>query len=555
MLKSLTRKVVAFIILIIVICAAAFTSVSIYEIYRSVTSQMKFDGTTLIHNIKREITNNNVTELKELQQIFKDIMEDSDGNIVYISFSDSNSNIVLSDSSDLSQSGVDAASSASVHGDVSEVVNSQETKGEILEMPTGEMAYNVSTSFTFDNQEGALNMGISLGSMYDNIRHSLIETIAISLFVLLIAVVVGFIFTHRMIKPLSMMSKNITSFADGDFTVAFKHKSSDEIGEMSSALNNMSHTLISMVGNIKDNALQVSESSKKLTYIIEETSLSAEGISTASEELAMGASDLAGNAQDSLVELNHLANEINALFQRTDAMKKSIDQTKEANKIGTEYIHELQNAIQDNEEVTSKIEGQVEILTQKADAITEITSVIKNLADQTKLLALNARIESARAGEHGKGFAVVAEEISKLSQQTSNSVQGIEGIVEEVNQSILATQEYMHLGTKAITKTAVVSKETRNAFEKIDTCVLRIINEINIVIDGITQVNVDKEGVVGAIDSMSAIAQQSTSSTEEIASSLEQQLSNMEAISVSAKDLQKIAVELEGLMNQFKLQK
>ncbi len=557
MLKSLKGKVLTFIILIIVTCTVAFTSVSYLKMQTAVISQMQYDGTTLVLNIKREIIKNNVTDLKELQTFFQEIKSDSNGNIVYISFSDANSNIILSDNSKLSDSSedgnVDATSSASVNGDVSDVVTGQETKGEILKVASGVKAYNISTGFTFDNQEGALNIGISLESMYENIRQSLVETVVISIIVMLVTVAIGIILVRYMIRPLAMMSKSLGTFAEGDFTVEFKHKSSDEIGIMSSALRNMSNTLVKMVGNIKENANLVSNSSKKLTTVIEETSLTAQGISRASEELAIGSSDLAGNAQDGLEKLNNLAVEINSLFDRTNIMKDSIEQTREANKVGTEYIHELQSAIDDNVNVTNKIKDQVEILTQKAEIITEITSVIKNIADQTQLLALNARIESARAGEQGKGFAVVAEEISKLSIQTANSIDGIEAIIEEVNKAIYATQEYMQQGSRAIDKTEEVSKETGNAFGKIETCVANNISEINIIIDGITQINEDKNDVVGSIDSISAIAQQSTSSTEEISSSLEQQLSSMEIISASAKDLQKVAVELEGLMMQFKL--
>jgi methyl-accepting chemotaxis protein len=559
MLKTLTRKVLAFIIFIIAICTVAFTLLSYYEMKRTVTSQMKNDGTTLVLNIKREIIKNNITELEALQKDFKEIKEDSNGNIVYISFSDEKSNIILSDSSDLTKAkdvgDTDAVSSATAtaEGDAALVTANQKTKGTIMEMANGENAYNVSTEFTLGDQVGTLNIGISLNGMYDNINQSLVETILISFVVMLLASVIGVIFAQYIIKPIAMMSKSIKSFADGDFTVAFKHKSKDEIGDMSSALNHMRKTLVSMVSDIKENANHVANSSQRLTTVIEETSMATEGITKASEELAIGTNDLAGDAQDGLDRLNHLADDINTLFRQTDSIKESIDQTREANSKGTDNIHELKKAINDNAMVTSKIQDQVEMLTTKANTISEITSVIKSIADQTKLLALNAGIESARAGEQGRGFAVVADEIGKLSVQTANSISGIERIIEEVNNAILTTQEYMQQGTLAINKTTTVSDETQNAFQRIEESVVNNIGQINIMIDGITQINKNKNEVVSSIESISAISQQSTSSTEEISSSLEQQLTNMEEVSAASRDLQEVAVELDSLIDQFKI--
>ncbi|MDF2524394.1 MAG: hypothetical protein K0R31_2035 [Clostridiales bacterium] len=557
MLKSLTKKMLAVIVILIIFCAAAFTGVSYFEIQRSVTRQMKDDGTTLIVNLKREITKNQVSDLKELQDIFKEIKEDGSGNLVYISLSDENSAVIVSDTSKLAQgesSDVDAVSSASSQGDVAEVVTQQKTIGQMLQTSSGEKVYNISTSFTLNEEiSGALNLGISLQNMNQEIRQALFETMVISLIIIILTVVIGSLLARKIIKPISMMSERMKAFADGDFSVGFEHDSKDEIGEMSLAMNHMQQTLRAMVGNIQQNSNQVSGSSQKLTSIIEETSSTTEGISKASEDLAMGSNDLANNSQEGLERLNMLADEINAIFYRADVMRESIEQTRDANQTGTSYIQELQQAIDVNASVTSKIEEQVKILSSKSETITQITSVIKNIAKQTNLLALNAMIESSRAGENGKGFAVVAKEIGKLSEQTTNSITGIESIIEEVSSAVAATQDYMAKGSQAIHKTTTVSKETGKAFEVIEAAVANIINEIQILINDITKVNRDKNEVVGAIESISAIAQQTTSSTQEIASSLEQQLANMEYVAESARDLQSIATELERLISQFKL--
>jgi methyl-accepting chemotaxis protein len=558
MRKSLALKLIAVIILIITICSACFTVVSYYEIYRSVTSQMKGDGSTLIMNVKRELIKNQVTDLPGLQEIFKEIKEDSNGNIVYVSLSDENAKIIVSDDSEITSGEntqeVDSVSSATSEGNVTKVVSEQKTMGQIIELPSGDKVYNISTDFILNEEiSGALNLGISLDSMYGHIKQAVWETILISVGILILAIAASVVFSMIIIKPIKQMSARLKAFSDGDFTIGFEHKSQDEIGNMGEAMNHMQQTLSSIVGDIQQNAIQVSQNSQNLNQVCEETSQVASGISKASEELATASNDLAVNSQEGSEKLNTLADQINRIFERTDAMKDCIGMTREANEIGTKSIHDLQVAVDDNVSVTMKIKELIETLSSKSDHISEITSVIKNISEQTNLLALNAMIESARAGDSGKGFAVVAQEIGKLSDQTAKSITGIEQIVEEVNSAITAAKDNVEQGYLAISRTTEVSLETRKAFEKIEASVSNIIKEIQTLADDITRVNSDKNDVVAAIESISAITQQTTSSTEEISSSLEVQLSKMEFASRLAHQLQTIAVELEQLIQHFKV--
>lgn len=556
MRKSLTIKIVAIIVLLISVCCSALTAISYFEIKRAVTNQMKSDGSTLVVNVKRELIKNQVSDLASLQKIFQEIKAESNNNIIYVSLSDEYANILVSDNSELAsgEGSTDAVSSATSEGDVMEVISQQSTIGEILKTSDGSKVYNVSTEFSMNEEiAGSLNVGISLRSMYDEISQSMITTITISAIIMLVAIGIGVISSGLIIRPIVQMSSRLKAFSEGDFTLGFDYKSKDEIGKMADALNYMQETLKSMVGGIQSNASEVSKNSGSLTAVCEDTSLVAGGIAKASEELAKASTDLAVNSQEGFERLTMLAEEINTIVGRTDTVKDSIEQTRDANRTGTKYINELQKAIDDNVEVTMKVQDMVEILNRKSTAIAEITNVIKSISKQTKLLALNAMIESARAGESGKGFAVVAHEISKLSEQTNNSVAGIEGIVEEVSTAITEARDYMQQSSQVINRTSVVSDETGKAFEKIEASVADIIQEIQILIEDINQINRDKNEVVSAIESISAIAQQTTSSTQEISASLEVQQSKIEHVSQSAHQLQNIAEVLERMVERFKV--
>lgn len=557
--RSLTGKLVGMIVLLITVCAVSFTLVSYYEVQRSMTRQMKSDGTTLVTNIKREIVSNELLDMGQLQKVFHTIKEEGNGNIVYISLSDAKGNLIVSDNSGIREGGeaaADATASASAtatNTDLTAVVANQETKGSILKTGGGEKVYNISTDFAYSEElSGALNVGISLKSMYDQIREAMLETIVLSLVILLFAVALGLLMGRRMIRPIAMMSKRIKRYAAGDFSEEFIHRSPDEIGKMAEDLAHMRSKLGGMMENIQLRAGRVTTGSQQLSVMIGESSQAAKEISTATDALAEGSGDLAANAQEGLERLQRLAEEILSLAERADRMKSGIEDTQQANQTTMNSMKQLQRAIRDNAEVTIHIEEQVNDLSDKSESITQVATVIKAVAEQTNLLALNAMIESARAGEQGRGFAVVAEQIRKLAEQTTGSVQGIEAMAGEVAAAVAKTREYMQQGAEVITRTSEVSRETGQAFRQIDRTISHMIAGMQELIDGITQVNQDKNEVIGTIERIASIAQESTASTEEISASTEQQLASMEQVSASAGEMKSIADELNRLVGQFK---
>jgi methyl-accepting chemotaxis protein len=557
---TFTGKILSMVIVLVSICSISFSAMAYYMMQQSVVNQMKMDGTTLILNIKGSMMNNDLTNQKDLQQYFLLVKEESQGNLVYVSLSDENSNIIVSDSSEIHEDNagaeVDAVTSATTtdDGKLLQSIEDHETIGQMLVTPEGEQVYNISTSFEkTESVSGVLNIGISLETMYEQIRKTMIEIAGISLGVMLLFILLGSLFARKLVQPIRMMSDKLKKFAEGDFTVGFEYKSKDEIGQMNLQLEHMRRNLQNMIGDIQANANQVTQSSQSLTNIIEGAVEAAESISAASSELSEGSLELSQNTQRGFDQINMLADAIHGIYEHADIMKVKVETAQSANQTGTESIQQLQNAISYNTSVTGKVKEQVMLLSQQSESIAQITSVIKQIAEQTNLLALNAMIESARAGEYGKGFAVVADEISKLAHQTANSISNIDQIVEGVTLAISKTTEYMEEGAGAIQTTSEVSTDTKKAFYEIEKAVVNMIDEIQVLIGSIVEADQDKNQVISAIEKITVIAQKENSFTEEISASMEEQMAGFEQVAQDAKRLETIAAELDELIRRFRI--
>ncbi len=205
------------------------------------------------------------------------------------------------------------------------------------------------------------------------------------------------------------------------------------------------------------------------------------------------------------------------------------------------------------EQSTEQLNQNVANLSVSSALIGDITSTIQTIAEQTNLLALNAAIEAARAGEAGKGFAVVADEIRKLAEQTSKSTAQIEEIIGEITSEIDVTMNNMTYSKEAVEVSSEVVKDVQASFEAIEGAMELTFEQLRMLTSNINNVDSNKSDALNAIQGISAITEENAAGAEEISATMDTQNDLMIEIMTNSDNLNNIASKLNGIISKFKV--
>jgi methyl-accepting chemotaxis protein len=346
----------------------------------------------------------------------------------------------------------------------------------------------------------------------------------ISPLALLLAGVLLYVVVSRKLKPLSDMVEDIARVGQGDMTVRCTHTGQDEIGSLGAGINAMASQIGNLIAEVSKSVNEVTESAARLLinaqnveHGSEQQSEAASATAAAVEELAVSITQVMDNARDT-----------ESLSTRTSNYSKE----------GERVVSNASNEIRKIADMVVQSSGTITALGQKSNEISNIVNVIKAIAEQTNLLALNAAIEAARAGEQGRGFAVVADEVRKLAERTSQATAEIGGMIAAIQHDMGVAVTSMQSGSEQVGQGVQLAGQAATALSSINDAAGETLRKIS--------------DIVSAMREQSAASHEIAQNIERIAGMADKNSSSVKDTTATANQLEELASNLRSSLSRFK---
>lgn len=336
-------------------------------------------------------------------------------------------------------------------------------------------------------------------------------------------------------------------------TPEIEYEGNDEIGQLSGAINTLKYNMQDILHKVSDAALSVSASSQELTESSLEVKDSSDYMVLTMESLAAGSETQASSALYLSEQMQSFVESVRVSRGEGLAIAETSQDVLKLTSQGTTMMERSVTQIEKIDQVVSSAVEKVQGLDRQSDQITKLVQVVKDIADQTNLLALNAAIEAARAGEHGKGFAVVADEVRKLAEQVTNSITEITGIVNNIQTETHSVVDSLNEGYSEVKEGIVQIEQTGENFEIINGSISSMVTNVSEVAERLREISENSEHMYNLIGDIAAVSEEAAAGVEETSASTEQTSSSMDEISRNADELSRLAENLNEEISVFKL--
>ena len=378
-------------------------------------------------------------------------------------------------------------------------------------------------------------------------------TIVIVLLASCIAILLSLLMAIGINKVMNEMNRITKKAAEGDFTQILSLKRKDEFGVLNRHLSGMFQGIKELISKVSQVTESVSEASKDVSQGSLSLVNDAKRISETVENIEMGINEQAGSAENCMKKMDELSRLINNVVTSTEKVLDLAENTKGILVQNSDVMNGLTRNVKKSTGISRTAIAEMTSLAEQSREINSITETMNEIADQTNLLALNASIEAARAGEAGRGFAVVAEEIRKLAVGSMTASRQITDIINNIQHKMEETAGIVKQSGDMIAEQEDSLYQTIQSFEDVNSQMDSLKENIQSIVREAEGMNEAKDATMVAIESISAVLEETAASSTEVLGAVGKQGNTIEALSLEANRLEERASQLKDAIKIFKI--
>jgi aerotaxis receptor len=373
---------------------------------------------------------------------------------------------------------------------------------------------------------GASNIEIDMTSDFKKL-HEIILWLIVGQILLqvLLHFLIGGVVKHFIAKPVSEIKGHLNDLVNGDMTRLVNISRRDEMGEVLSAVQSSKVLLGSIIDQITSVSNHIDDQARHLTE-------SMSNVERGSHAQSEAASSMAAAVEEMSVSIDQVSDNTNVVHEISENSKKLANH-------GREVVHQVVEDMSAINQAVGNTAQTIQNLGVKSDQIQNIVKTIKEIADQTNLLALNAAIEAARAGEQGRGFAVVADEVRKLAEKTSKSTLEITKMTDEIRDSTSLAVAEMESTVEKVKSGSELTQKAGSAIVEID--------------DGASKVLHGVEDISSSIKEQSLASRDIAVNVEKVAQMSEETSASVNEVAATVRKLEQLSGALENTIGHFRV--
>ncbi|MBD9578442.1 methyl-accepting chemotaxis protein [Pseudomonas sp. BGr12] len=362
-------------------------------------------------------------------------------------------------------------------------------------------------------------------AMQSQLRTNTLQIVASAALALLVGALASLLITWMIVRPLRQVIGMARRIAEGDLSVSIEVRRKDEVGQLMGAVGSMADSLRGIVSRLSDGVGQITASAQALSSVTERTQHGVNSQKAETDQVATA--------------MNQMAATVHDVARNAEEAASSAEQADGKVASGQDVVRQTLGRIEQLADAVRAATQSIEQLGRESQSIGSVLDVIKNVAEQTNLLALNAAIEAARAGEQGRGFAVVADEVRALARRTQQSTAEIETLIAALQSGANTSVQRMQRSHALVEMTVGDAVQTEAALGTIASAVA-VIHQMN-------------QQIAAASEQQSAVAEEISRSVSSIRGIADESAQAMESTASSSVELAQLSRELQGLVGQFRL--